>query len=78
LPSRPGSTGVTRLVFAHIGHPSLSAIDAGYRLPFGEWGKPGRTGRMSRNLEAAFPGLSGEFDALVTERTALSCTPTVT
>lgn len=35
--------GVRRLVFAHIGRPSLRAIDAGYTLPFGEWGQPGRT-----------------------------------
>ncbi|MBO0775583.1 MAG: hypothetical protein J2P34_04665 [Actinobacteria bacterium] len=34
---------VTRLVFAHIGRPSLRAIDAGAALPFGEWGQPGRT-----------------------------------
>jgi hypothetical protein len=34
---------VKRLVFAHIGRPSLHAIDAGCRLPFGEWGQPGRT-----------------------------------
>jgi hypothetical protein len=34
---------VNRLVFAHIGRPSLRAIDAGCRLPFGEWGQPGRT-----------------------------------
>ena len=34
---------VARLVFAHIGRPALRAIDADYRLPFGEWGKPGRT-----------------------------------
>jgi hypothetical protein len=34
---------VARLVFAHIGRPSLRAIDTGYRLPFGEWGVPGRT-----------------------------------
>ena len=34
---------VARLVFAHIGRPSLRAIDAGYRLPFGKWGVPGRT-----------------------------------
>ncbi len=34
---------VGRLVFAHIGRPSLRAIDAGYQLPFGEWGQPGRT-----------------------------------
>ena len=37
---------VGRLVFAHIGRPSLRAIDAGYRLPFGEWGVPGRTYRL--------------------------------
>lgn len=35
--------GVARLVFAHIGRPSLRAIDAGLALPFGEWGQPGRT-----------------------------------
>jgi hypothetical protein len=35
--------GVTRLVFAHIGRPSLRAIDAGQALPFGEWGQPGGT-----------------------------------
>lgn len=34
---------VARLVFAHIGRPSIRAIDAGYPLPFGEWGEPGRT-----------------------------------
>ncbi len=34
---------VARLVFAHIGRPSLRAIEAGCRLPFGEWGEPGRT-----------------------------------
>ena len=34
---------VARLVFAPIGLPSLRAVDAGYRLPFGEWGQPGRT-----------------------------------
>ena len=34
---------VGRLVFAHIGRPSLRAIDAGCLLPFGEWGQPGRT-----------------------------------
>jgi hypothetical protein len=34
---------VGRLVLAHIGRPSLRAIDAGQSLPFGEWGRPGRT-----------------------------------
>jgi hypothetical protein len=33
-------------VFAHIGRPSLRAVDAGCRLPFGEWGVPGRTYRI--------------------------------
>jgi hypothetical protein len=37
---------VKRLVFAHIGRPSLRAIDAGYRLPFGEWGELSRTYRI--------------------------------
>jgi hypothetical protein len=36
-------SGVRRLVFAHIGRPSLRAIDAGFTPPFGEWGQPGRT-----------------------------------
>jgi hypothetical protein len=35
--------GVRRLVFAHIGRPSIRAIDAGERPPFGEWGVEGRT-----------------------------------
>jgi hypothetical protein len=39
--------GVGRLVFAHIGRPSLRAMDAGCRLPFGEWGQPGRTYRLT-------------------------------
>ncbi len=38
--------GVGRLVLAHIGRPSLRAIDAGARPPFGEWGRTGRTYRI--------------------------------
>lgn len=34
---------VRRLVFAHIGRPSVRAIDAGHRPPFGQWGEEGRT-----------------------------------
>jgi hypothetical protein len=30
--------GVRPLVFAHIGRPSIRAIDAGLEPPFGEWG----------------------------------------
>lgn len=37
---------VGRVVFSHIGRPSLRAIDAGLRPPFGEWGAPGRTYRL--------------------------------
>ena len=37
---------VARLVFAHIGRPSLRAIDAGRRPPFGEWGEPGHIYRL--------------------------------
>jgi hypothetical protein len=33
--------GVKRLVFAHIGRPTIRAIDAGRRPPFGEFGKDG-------------------------------------
>lgn len=35
------SRAVSRLVFAHIGRPSIRAIDAGLPLPFGEWGAEG-------------------------------------
>jgi len=33
--------GVRRLVFAHIGRPSIRAIDSREPLPFGEWGTDG-------------------------------------
>jgi hypothetical protein len=34
--------GVRRLVFAHIGRPTIAAIDAGERPSYGEWGIQGR------------------------------------
>ncbi|MEV5549717.1 MBL fold metallo-hydrolase [Streptomyces sp. NPDC052309] len=34
---------VRRLVYAHIGRPSLRAMDAGLKPPAGEWGVEGRT-----------------------------------
>lgn len=37
---------VRRVVYAHIGRPSLRAIDRGERPPFGEWGRPGATYRL--------------------------------
>jgi hypothetical protein len=39
------SHGVRRLVLAHLGRPTLRALDAGQRPPFGEIGKTGRTYR---------------------------------
>jgi hypothetical protein len=38
--------GVRRLVFAHIGRPTIRAIDSGDRLPFGEIGGDGRRYRL--------------------------------
>ncbi|MBS4728796.1 hypothetical protein MSM1_10785 [Mycobacterium sp. SM1] len=38
--------GVRRLVFAHIGRPSIRAIDRGERPPFGEWGHEGAVFRL--------------------------------
>jgi len=35
--------GVRRLVYAHIGRPTLRAIDAGLKPPAGAWGVEGRT-----------------------------------
>ena len=43
--------GVRRLVYAHIGWPSLRAMDAGLQPRFGEWGAEGRTYTI-----AAYPG----------------------
>jgi hypothetical protein len=37
--------GVRRLVFAHIGRPTLRALDRGERPPFGEIGEVGQTYR---------------------------------
>jgi hypothetical protein len=45
--------GVHRLVFAHLGRPTLRAMDAGERPPFGEWGVPGRTYWLPRRRRAA-------------------------
>lgn len=38
--------GVRRLVFAHIGRPTIRAIDDGKRPPFGELGADGRRYRL--------------------------------
>lgn len=35
--------GVRRLVFAHIGRPSIRAQDQGLQPPYGSWGEQGRT-----------------------------------
>ncbi|SEM30052.1 MBL fold metallo-hydrolase [Nonomuraea pusilla] len=46
--ARARALGVGRLVFAHVGRPSIRAIDAGEPLPFGEWGVEGRAYRLPR------------------------------
>jgi hypothetical protein len=38
--------GVRRLVFAHIGRPTIRAMDAGKRPPFGEFGVERRVYRV--------------------------------
>ncbi|NMH97639.1 hypothetical protein [Pseudonocardia acidicola] len=45
----PRGAGVLcRLVFAHIGRPSIRALDDGRLPPFGEWDVEGRTYRLGR------------------------------
>ncbi len=39
--------GVRHLVFAHIGRPSIAALDAGQQPPFGEWGTDGAVYALS-------------------------------
>jgi hypothetical protein len=41
---------VKRLVFAHIGRPTIRAIDAGMRTPFGEFGKDGAVYLLGRDF----------------------------
>jgi hypothetical protein len=45
--------GVRRLVYAHIGRPTLRAIDAGLKPPEGEWGVEGRTYSLRPAREGA-------------------------
>ena len=49
--------GVRRLVFAHVGRPTLAALDRGLRLPRGELGREGRTYRAG-SVAAAGEGSS--------------------
>jgi hypothetical protein len=37
---------IKRLVFAHIGRPTIRAMDAGLRPVFGEFGEEGKTYRL--------------------------------
>jgi hypothetical protein len=39
--------GVRRVIYAHIGRPSIRAMDAGLRPEVGEWGREGRTYTIS-------------------------------
>ena len=40
------SAGVRRLVFAHVGRPSIRAMDRGEHPPFGSWGSDGAEFRI--------------------------------
>lgn len=46
------SAGVRRLVFAHIGRPTIRAMDAGLEPAFGEFGQDGQTYRLKPTHEA--------------------------
>ncbi len=48
--------GVRRLVFAHIGRPSIRARDAGQQPPYGEWGTDGDHYSLPLTRGAAAPG----------------------
>jgi len=58
--------GVRRLVFAHIGRPTLRAIVRGEMPPFGELGADGRRyvlGRRSSKSPSRWPAVSGHVPA---------------
>jgi SHS2 domain-containing protein len=54
------AAGVRRLVFAHIGRPTIRALDAGHRLPFGEIGIEGRTYVVRRHPGERTPAAGGD------------------
>jgi hypothetical protein len=45
-----------RVIFTHIGRPSIRAIDAGYAPPFGEWGEEGTRFVLGRTMRRYRPG----------------------
>ena len=51
--------GVRRLVFAHIGRPSIRARDAGQQPPYGEWGLEGHLYRTTARPARSPAGASG-------------------
>jgi len=44
--------GVRKLVLDHIGRPTIKAIDAGLRPPFGEFGEEGKVYILRRSNKA--------------------------
>jgi SHS2 domain-containing protein len=44
------AAGVRRLVLAHVGRPTIRALDAGQRIPFGELGVEGRSYVLRQGL----------------------------
>jgi hypothetical protein len=54
--------GVKRLVFAHIGRPSIRARDAGLQPPYGEWGVEGHLYRITIHpMRVGGPALVGHL-----------------
>jgi hypothetical protein len=45
--------GVRRLILAHIGRPTIRAIDVGLRPPFGEFGEEGKVYILRRTTRSA-------------------------
>jgi hypothetical protein len=60
--------GVRRLAFAHLGRPTLRAMDLGLRPPFGEFARDGQVFRVRASARADNKGLSPLADSAGQER----------
>ncbi len=53
VPREAQRRGVRRLILAHIGRPTIRAIDAGLRPPFGEFGEERKVYNLRRTTRSA-------------------------
>jgi len=65
--------GVRRLIFAHIGRPTIRAIDAGKTLPFGELGVENKTYRLRVEADLPIPTAGTIASLLHNEQRGLKC-----